>query len=223
MQLLSIENPKYGELLKKHPHLKGVSLNDGDTKALLPIHIGLGSGKYARIKTERKPRIGKDSAPVIELTKFGWFLMSPGQELNHNVTMLTQTTHTDYEDLCRLDILGLQDAQEHDKSVVFEEFKERLTHSPESWYETTLTWKVNHPQLPSNKQGSLRRLKSLTWKLQRKGLTEQYNRIIQEQLEGVIETVPTVGQSKEFYILHKSVIRKSDETTKTRIEYDASA
>ena len=64
----------------------------------------------------------------------------------------------------------------------------------------------------------------LTRKLQREGLTEQYDGIIQELLEeGVVEKVPTVAQPKEFYIPHKSVIRKSAETTKMRIVYDASA
>ena len=109
--------------------------------------------------------------------------------------------------------------------MVFDEFKERLTRSPEGWYETTLPWKANHAELPSNKAGSLKQLKNLSRKLQREGLTAQYDAIIQEQLtEGAIEKAPPVSQpQKEFYIPHKSVIRKSAETTKMRIVYDASA
>ena len=64
----------------------------------------------------------------------------------------------------------------------------------------------------------------LTRTLQREGLTEQYDEIIEQQLEeGVIEKMPTVAQPKKSYIPHKSVIRKSAETTKMRIVYDASA
>ena len=104
---------------------------------------------------------------------------------------------------------------DHDQTMVFEEFKGRLTRSPEAWYETTLPWKANKPELPSNKEGSLKRLQSLNRKLQREGLTEQYDAIIQEQLkEGVIEKAPPVSQQKEFFISHKSVIRKTAETTK---------
>ncbi|XP_046858560.1 uncharacterized protein LOC124452010 [Xenia sp. Carnegie-2017] len=33
----------------------------------------------------------------------------------------------DYEDLCRLDVLGLADTTEHDQSMVYNEFKEQLT------------------------------------------------------------------------------------------------
>ena len=31
--------------------------------------------------------------------------------------MLTQTSHADYEELCRLDVLGLSDSSEHDHAV----------------------------------------------------------------------------------------------------------
>ena len=63
--------------------------------------------------------------------------------------MLTQMTHVDYEELCRMDVLGPRDAPDHDKSFVFDEFKEQLMHSPEGWYKTGLPWKPNHPCLPS--------------------------------------------------------------------------
>ena len=90
------------------------------------------------LKRNTKPIIGKEVAPSAELTKFGWFLTSPGKDFDNKVMLLTQTTQIDYEELCRLAVLGLQDTPEHDQSVVFEEFKERLTRSPEGWYETTL-------------------------------------------------------------------------------------
>ena len=151
-----------------------------------------------------KPRIGNDSEPIAELTKFGWFLMSPGKEFDHNIMMLTQTTHVDYEELCGLDVLWLKDSLDEDQSFVFEEFKEQLTRSPEAWYETSLPWKPNHPFLPNNKQGSLKRLASLHRKLQKDELSEKYDSIIQDQLaSGIIEEAPAVSSKKEFYIPHK--------------------
>ncbi len=190
-ELLLIDNPKYPELINKHPHLKGVTMNDDDVKDTLPVHVILGSGEYAKIKTQTRPRIGDEKAPIAELTKFGWFLMGPGYEFESNVVLLTQTSHNEYEELCRLDVLGLEDTPQHDQSVVFDEFKEQLTRSPEGWYETALPWKPNHPHLPNNERNSLKRLGSLTRKLQRENLMEKYDSIIQEQLaEGVIERVP---------------------------------
>ena len=138
--------------------------------------------------------------------------------------MLTQTTHVDYEELCRLDVLGLEDSSDNDQSFVFQEFKEQLTRSLEGWYETGLPWKPNHPSLPNNKQGGLKRLTSLHRKLERDGLSEQYESIIRDQLaSGIIEEAPVVAHGKEFYIPHKCVIRKSAESSKMRIVYDASA
>ena len=84
-ELLSIDNPNYRELPDKYPHLRGVYVNNIDTKARLPVHVILESREYARIKTETKPRIGEDDAPIAKLTKFGWCIMSPGQEFDKNV------------------------------------------------------------------------------------------------------------------------------------------
>ena len=206
-ELLSIDNPKYGQLISKYPHLQGVTITDRDTKDQLPIHVVLGSGEYARVKSETKPQIGQDGEPVAEKTKLEWFIMSPGSEFDHNTMLLTQTSQSDYEDLCRLDILGLADTPEHDQSMVHVEFKEQLQRSPEGWYETGLPWRGNHPELPTNEQGSLRRLSSLTRKLQRINLTDEYDAIIREQLQSnVVEVAPEEIVGKEFYIPHRAVI-----------------
>ena len=150
--------------------------------------------------------------------------MSPGSEFDHNTMLLTQTSQSDYEDLCRLDILGLADAPEHDQGVVHAEFKEQLERSPEGWYETGLPWRGNHPFLPANKQGSLRRLSTLIKKLERNNLTDDYGGIIREQLEtNIIETAPEEVKGREFYIPHKPVIRHNAASTKLRVVYDASA
>ena len=88
---MSIDNPNYRTLIGKYSHLKGVHVNDDDTKASLPVHVVLGSGEYARIKTETKPRIGRKNAPVAELTKFGWFVMSSGKEFDKNIMLFTKS------------------------------------------------------------------------------------------------------------------------------------
>ena len=210
--------------MSNYSHLKGIKIEDFDTKEQLPVHVVLGSGEYARIKTETKPRVGRDSEPVAEKTKLGWFIMSPGQEFDHNRMMLTQTSQTDYEELCRLDVLGLADSSEHDQQAVYSEFKEQLVRNKEGWYETGLPWRGNHPPLLSNKQGSLRCLSSLNKKLERQGLAAEYNQIIQDQKEqGIVEDCPPEPAGREFYIPHKPVIREEAASTKLRVVYDASA
>ena len=57
---------------------------------------------------------------------------------------LTQTSIADHEELCRLDVLRLEDARIGDRRIVQQEFLEQLKRSPEGWYETTLAWKGHH-------------------------------------------------------------------------------
>ena len=162
-ELFFIDNPKYQQLIAGNPHLKGVVMEDRDTKHQLPIHVILGASEYAKLKTHTAPKVGKPGQPVAELTQFGWTIMSPGKEsLNLSNMLLTQTSQVDYEKLCRLDVLGLEDTPINDQGRVYEEFKEQLTRDQAGWYETTLPWRGNHPPLPNNKSGSLRRLASLT-------------------------------------------------------------
>ena len=40
--------------------------------------------------------------------------------------LLTQTSQTEYEELCKLDVLGLCDPRDQSQAVAFEEFKVRL-------------------------------------------------------------------------------------------------
>ena len=95
--------------------------------------------------------------------------------------LLTQTSHVDYGRLCRLDVLGPDDSFEHDQNLVHEELGTTTTFTFDRWYETGLPIRSSHPTLKSNKSGNLRRLQSLTTKLQRDGHMEQYNTLIREQ------------------------------------------
>ena len=187
-ELLLVNNPQYGDLIKRYQHLNPVRMIDTDTKSQLPVHVILGSGDYARIKIPTKPIIGRDGEPVAEKTKFGWTILSPGVEFDRKKMMLTQTSQVDFDQLCRLDVLGLADSSENDQSSVHTEFREQLERNPKGWYETGLPWKPNHPPLPTNKMGSRRRLENLVKRLKSNDRYHDYNAIIQQQLdEGVIE------------------------------------
>ncbi len=151
-------------------------------------------------------------------------MMSPGAEFDHTRMLLTQTSQADYEQLWRLDVLGLKDTSENDQSDVYTEFKEQLRRDDHGWYESGLPWKASHPPLLNNERGSLCRLDSLVRKLKRTDKYEAYDEIIQSQLkEGIIESATEKLQGKEFYLPHKGVERANAESTKLRVVYDASA
>ena len=126
--------------------------------------------------------------------------MSPGKEC-FNVTnmLLAQTSRIEYEELCRKDVLGLEDKVANDQSGVYDEFKEQLVRHDEGWYETGLPWRGNHPPLPNNKNGSIRRLQGLVRKLESKNQMAQYKEIIDEQREaGIIEPAEHQAVGNEF-------------------------
>ena len=103
-----------------------------------------------------------------ELTSFAWTIMSPGAETNLSSVYLTRSSSTDYEELCSLDVLGLEDKPAGDQRAVYREFQEQLVRHQEGWYETGLLWKAGHPSLPNNRNGSLQRLASLVKKLEKR-------------------------------------------------------
>jgi hypothetical protein len=215
--LMNLENPQYKSLIQRFDHLKGVTMCDNSTNKELPVHLILGSVQYATIKTKTPPRIGKPGEPIAELTKLGWTIVSPGGEAGMSKMLETQTTVLDYDNLCRLDVLGLQDHPTGDQTSVYDDFKEQLTRSPDGWYEIG--------QLANNNTDSLNSLDNLVKKLDKAaGMLESYDGIIRDQLEqGIVEHVEEGLKGKEFYIPHKAVVRDAAESSKIRIVYDASA
>ena len=146
--LLTLDNPKYKEILANHSHLHGITMQDEDEKERFPVHLILEAGDYSKIETASKPRIRSPGEPVADLTKFGWTIMSPRKEVNLNKMLLTQVHRDDYEQLCRLDVLGLQDNVTGDQQNAYSKFKEQLSPREEGWYETGLPGKGNHVPLP---------------------------------------------------------------------------
>ena len=146
------------------------------------------------------------------------------KEVDLTNMFLTQASSCDYENFCRLDVLGQEDTNVGDQGIVYEEFKEQLKRSPEGWYEVGLPWKGNHPPLLNNEAGSLKRLNALTKRLETQPeMLERYDSVIQDQLaQGIVERVESKAKEREFYIPHKPVIRETAESTKLRIVYDAS-
>ena len=158
--LLELSNPKYRELQNTYVHLKDIQINDHDPKSELPVQVILSISDYTKIKTQERPRVGLPGESIAELTKFGWVIISPGQESGVTNIFFSKTFLRDYEKLCSLDCLGIEKRRD-DSNYVYEEFKKQLGCGPGGFYETNLIWKDNHPPLKNNKSNSLGRLSSL--------------------------------------------------------------
>ena len=143
--------------------------------------------------------------------------------------LFSKTSLHDYEKLCNLDCLGIEERRD-DSNYAYEEFQKQLGRRPGGFYETNLIWKDNHPPLKNNRSNSLCRLSNLVKNLAHKNQLDIYHNIIQDQIkESIIEKVDEVCKQnieegeKVFYLPHKPIIRESVETTKLRIVYGASS
>ena len=122
-ELLLLENPRYEKVLTKHPHLRGVHMDDDDKKTGLPVHLILGAIDFTKIHTGEQLRVGFRRDPVAEFTRFGWALMSPGAKTDLSSVGLAMNSTADYERLWVLDILGLANTPMGDQSDVYGDFK----------------------------------------------------------------------------------------------------
>ena len=100
-KMLTLDNPRYSDLVKSHPHLRGVEMEDSDTKARLPVHVIIGANDLAKIRTSDRLRVGRRGDPVAERTRFGWTIMSPGTDLGNAYLAVNSTV--DHNRLCALD------------------------------------------------------------------------------------------------------------------------
>ena len=62
--------------------------------------------------------------------------MSADKEASLSSLYLTRTSPVDYQQLCNLDVLGLQYRPDEDQQSVKDDFKEQLKRGDEGWYET---------------------------------------------------------------------------------------
>ena len=79
---------------------------------------------------------GQPGDPVTELTCTSWVLMSPAEEAELNKLMCRKTFLDDYENLCRLYVMGIPNIV-RDNSAVHHDFKDQLKRSKDGWYETS--------------------------------------------------------------------------------------
>ena len=225
--LTYLPNPNIDSLKKMYPRIRRLKFSDEMTQnQKLPIHIILGAADYQRIKTTEPSILGKnpDKDPGAELTMFGWILA--GKVTNtHSETdknFFTKSSRDEFERMCAMDSLGILETNEEQ---FHEDFKENLQRLSDGKYSTRLPWKTDCPELPSNNELAMGRLRSTTRRLERLGRLKEYHEIMKQQLEdGILEPVPEKPTGDVIhYIPHQAVIRDEAETTRLRIVYDCSA
>jgi hypothetical protein len=190
--------------------------------------------KFVSGTTKRGGKLG----PVAVLTRLGWVLsehwLNTSCSINLNATHVLRidaepavSSTTDYlkkqlEKLWDLETLGIRDNEFTNESKLMEEINFNGEH-----YEVKLPFREEHPLLPDNHTGSVKRLSSLMFRLKTNpNLLQEYDKIIREQIKsGVVEAANDVlvPVGNVHYLPHREVVREDKNTTKIRVVYDASA
>lgn len=129
-----------------------------DKKIELPIHTIIGASEDAQIKTKQNICFGNREEPAVEYTAVGLSTTSGGRKTTQNHMLLTTSKKAEYAELCQLDVLGLKERKNSGKGKICQEFKDQRGQSQKRWYKTSLLWKTNSNELPTNKIDSLARL-----------------------------------------------------------------
>ena len=91
--------------------------------------------------------MGLPGEPIAELKKLGRVFLSPGKENASTNILFTKTSLHDYENLCSLDCLGIEEKHEKNDEFVYVEFRKQLVRDSLGNYGTNLIWKENYPPL----------------------------------------------------------------------------
>ena len=124
--LLYLFNPNYLEIISHYPHLNDIKLYDVVKKKELPVNVILGVSDYEKIKMQERPRIGQPEDPIAELTRFGWFIMSPDHESNLTHLLFSNASAQNYEKLCSLDVLRIEENHGLKDTEILDRFKKQL-------------------------------------------------------------------------------------------------
>ena len=116
---LKLPNPEYQNLPNSCQHLKDIKTNEQDKKRELPVYVILGMNDYTRIKIQERPRLGLSGETTVELTKLVPVVLSPGKENASTNILFSKTSLHDYENLCSLDCLGIEEKHEKNNQFVY--------------------------------------------------------------------------------------------------------
>ena len=89
--LATLNNPGINQLKSKYPHLDGIHFDNEDEKLQHPIHIILGAGDFANIKTGGFIA-GRPGEPIAERTLLEWTLMGSGNQPTNAAFIATKTS-----------------------------------------------------------------------------------------------------------------------------------
>ena len=233
--------------LDRYAHLKELDLADSSLSenGHDEIDILIGSDYYYDVVIGEVVR--GESGPVAVSSKFGWVVSGPSKDTgrNKNATLAHLVIEQEgtaphlYPDSIKRDdnltqslqrfwdteSIGIENDQ-FSESTKQKEFLHKVHFDKEEGrYEVNLPWKQDRSPKATGYDTCVNRLRQLHSRLKKdKDLLEEYNKVIQQQIDsGIIEAVPDEDDYEGYYLPHHGVLKSERETTKLRVVFDGSA
>ena len=231
-EISSIPNTHVELVKSDYPHLKGLWFSDvskGKDEVVIDVLIGADFlWHFQKGCTIR----GNFDEPVAVETELGWVLSGPMKgrdtssdvhftQVNFIASSVEEQESLDVQRLWDLETLGIREITDQ----IHESFENCISFNG-TRYSVRLPWKEGQPELPSNYETSLYRLKTQMRRLEKDPeILKEYGKIIGDQLRvGVIEKVAESEKAPRIhYLPHQAVVRQESATTKVRVVYDASS
>ncbi|XP_048478552.1 uncharacterized protein LOC125488881 [Plutella xylostella] len=159
-------------------------------------------------------------------TKLGWTIQGTTEQIQNVV--INSVDLNDISCLWNLEMMGIEDPKEsiskkEREKVAIDNFEKSVTMNDEGRYEVSLPWKDDKPEILSNKETAVKRLKATSKKLEKHNELENYDAVFKEWLAlGIIEEEKDETEPGH-YLPHQAVIKESSLTTRVRPVFDASA
>ena len=215
-------------------HLADLTLADPDFGRPGTVDILLGVDIFAEVVRQGR-RMGGPGSPSAFETDFGWVLAGEtNAKTNSHLTIAANhTTVATGDDLLMKFWAREESAVEHanlspEERAVVKHFEQHHTRTSDGRFVVPLPKKPHSKPIGESRSQAVRRFKSLERSLRTRGLSDDFNVVIEEYFQkSHAELVPPADLEKpvsEVFYLPMHVVRKeSSTTTKIRAVFDASA
>jgi len=230
---------EWSKLKQEWPHLQSIPFRNVARRRQIDVLIGSDHPVFHHVL--RETRGDKNDDPVARLTNLGWVCFGPTIVKEHrrrinshfariyHANQVKSTDESVLRQFWELDSLGIIDTTTNemspDEKAAMTTVKDTLC-LKDGHYCIGMPWKTNEPQLTSNYDNALNRLKSQEKSLMRKGseTMQSYNKIIEDyEKKGYVKKVDKTDDSDQWFLPHFAVVKEDRETTKIRIVFDAAA
>ena len=81
-------------------------------------------------------------------------VVSPGHSSEVTNLLFSKTSLHDYENLCSLDCLAVEENYVKSDDLVYDKFRKQLGRNSQGYYQTNLIWKESHSLLVTTNMGA---------------------------------------------------------------------